>query len=212
MPSSEALTDEYLAQLLAKDAQDRTIKYSSYGLQTGLPKRPTSNAPKPNTRFLKNIIKETDNHNAALKAKEVADARARLRSINGHEARSGQQRRDEIRPRVPDSRSSKRRKLSKDEDDGGFAETGGTRRTMNNGEILPMTTPSNSKPAIRAYIVDTIAEGGIPKVFHQMQIEEDIRDQDTDLEKNPPPVPPPSPPTSLVIALALTLSTSTKIP
>lgn len=39
MPSSEALTDEYLAQLLAKDARDRTGKYSSHGLQIGLPKR-----------------------------------------------------------------------------------------------------------------------------------------------------------------------------
>ncbi|KAL8662477.1 MAG: hypothetical protein Q9168_008252 [Polycauliona sp. 1 TL-2023] len=85
MPSSEALTDEYLAQLLAKDAKDRTIKYSSYGLQATLPKRPTTNAPKPNTRFLKNIIKETDSHNAALRAKEVADARLRLRAINGNE-------------------------------------------------------------------------------------------------------------------------------
>ncbi|KAL8748506.1 MAG: hypothetical protein Q9199_008175, partial [Rusavskia elegans] len=83
MPSSEALTDDYVAQLLAKDAKDRTIKFSSYGLQAILPKRPTTNAPKPNTRFLKNIIKETDSHNAALRAKEIADARLRLRGING---------------------------------------------------------------------------------------------------------------------------------
>ncbi|KAI4266192.1 MAG: hypothetical protein LQ337_008870, partial [Flavoplaca oasis] len=79
MPSSEALTDDYVAQLLAKDAKDRTIKYSSFELQAILPKRPTTNAPKPNTRFLKNIIKETDSHNAALRAKEIADARIRLR-------------------------------------------------------------------------------------------------------------------------------------
>lgn len=43
--------------------------------------RATSNAPKPNTRFLKNIIKETDSHNAALRAKEVEESRARLRSL-----------------------------------------------------------------------------------------------------------------------------------
>ncbi|KAL8775977.1 MAG: hypothetical protein Q9213_008421 [Squamulea squamosa] len=84
MPFSETLTDDYVAQLLAKDAKDRSIKYSSYGLQAILPKRPTTNAPKPNTRFLKNIIKETDNHNAALRAKEIADARLRLRGINGN--------------------------------------------------------------------------------------------------------------------------------
>ncbi|KAL8931598.1 MAG: hypothetical protein Q9216_007144 [Gyalolechia sp. 2 TL-2023] len=38
MPSSEALTDEYLARLLAKDAEDRKSKYSNYGLQSFLPK------------------------------------------------------------------------------------------------------------------------------------------------------------------------------
>ncbi|KAL8953993.1 MAG: hypothetical protein Q9222_000203 [Ikaeria aurantiellina] len=90
MPSSEALTDEYLAQLLAKDAKDKTIKYSSYGLQSLLPRRPTTNAPKPNTRFLKNIIKETDSHNAALRAKEVADARVRLQGINGNNTAKAQ--------------------------------------------------------------------------------------------------------------------------
>ncbi|KAI4195912.1 MAG: hypothetical protein LQ350_006896 [Teloschistes chrysophthalmus] len=112
MPSSEALTDEYLARLLAKDAHDH--RFTSHGLQVGLPKRPISNAPKPNTRFLKNIIKETDNHNAALKAKEVADARVRLRGIDRHEARSEKNGRDDFRPERSDPRSHKRRKLSGD--------------------------------------------------------------------------------------------------
>ncbi|KAL9024105.1 MAG: hypothetical protein Q9196_006757, partial [Gyalolechia fulgens] len=117
MPSSEALTDEYLAQLLAKDAEDRTSKYSSHGLQSFLPKRPTTNAPKPNTRFLKNIIKETDSHNAALRAKEIADARARLRGINGPDARNAQQGRGGGRQEDLDGHSSKRRRLAKDEDE-----------------------------------------------------------------------------------------------
>ncbi|KAI4237224.1 MAG: hypothetical protein LQ349_002020 [Xanthoria aureola] len=112
MPSSEALTDEYVAQLLAKDAKDRTIKYSSYGLQAILPKRPTTNAPKPNTRFLKNIIKETDSHNAALRAKEIADARLRLRGINGNDPANLQRRhRGSNGPWDQDARSSKRRRL-----------------------------------------------------------------------------------------------------
>ncbi|KAI4110624.1 MAG: hypothetical protein LQ339_001200 [Xanthoria mediterranea] len=113
MPSSEALTDDYVAQLLAKDAKDRTIKYSSYGLQAILPKRPTTNAPKPNTRFLKNIIKETDSHNAALRAKEIADARLRLRGINGNvPAKDLQRGHRGSGPRdQEDARSTKRRRL-----------------------------------------------------------------------------------------------------
>ncbi|KAL9587237.1 MAG: hypothetical protein Q9212_000396 [Teloschistes hypoglaucus] len=90
------------------------VQFTSHGLQIGLPKRPISNAPKPNTRFLKNIIKETDNHNTALKAKEVADARVRLRGIDRHEARSEKNGRDDFRPERSDSRSRKRRKLSGD--------------------------------------------------------------------------------------------------
>ncbi|KAL8810070.1 MAG: hypothetical protein Q9223_007830, partial [Gallowayella weberi] len=96
MSSSEALTDEFVAQILARDAKDRSIKYSTGRTpaetileicSSDASARPTSNAPKPNTRFLKNIIKETDNHNAALRAKEVADARLRLRGINGSSSR-----------------------------------------------------------------------------------------------------------------------------
>ena len=49
--------------------------------------RPPANKPKPNTRFLRNIIKDTDSHNAALLAKEAAESRARLQSLAGNERR-----------------------------------------------------------------------------------------------------------------------------
>lgn len=129
MPSNDTLSDDYVASLLAKDAKDRTIKYSSLGLGALLPKRsalatprsesrpnycrPTTNAPKLNTRFLKNIIKETDNHNAALKAKEAQDARVRLRKL-GQNA----QREPERWGSEDGSRSSKRRRIEDEEDDG----------------------------------------------------------------------------------------------
>ncbi|KAL8772003.1 MAG: hypothetical protein Q9209_002668 [Squamulea sp. 1 TL-2023] len=147
MPSSEALTDEYVAQLIAKDARDRTIKYSSYGLQAILPKRPTTNAPKPNTRFLKNIIKETDSHNAALRAKEIADARLRLRGINGNGSQNGGHR--EERWRDEDGRSTKKRRLGWDEDE--------EHPDKDVEGITKITTlsPRWSAPAI----VDTIGDG-----------------------------------------------------
>lgn len=37
--------------------------------------------PKPNTRFLRHIIKDTDSHNKALLAKEAAESRARLGNL-----------------------------------------------------------------------------------------------------------------------------------
>ena len=49
--------------------------------------RPPANKPKPNTRFLRNIIKDTDSHNAALLAKEAADSKARLQELSGKSSR-----------------------------------------------------------------------------------------------------------------------------
>ena len=40
--------------------------------------RPPISKPKPNTRFLRNLVRETDSHNAALLARETADSKARL--------------------------------------------------------------------------------------------------------------------------------------
>ncbi|KAL5398930.1 hypothetical protein PMIN03_002760 [Paraphaeosphaeria minitans] len=39
-------------------------------------------APKPNTNFLRHIIRQTDSHNAALLAREAKDSRARLRQLD----------------------------------------------------------------------------------------------------------------------------------
>lgn len=39
--------------------------------------------PKPNTRFLQNLVKETTNHNQALLAREAAESRLRLERLQG---------------------------------------------------------------------------------------------------------------------------------
>ena len=104
MANDEMLTDDYVASLLAKDAKESSIKYSALGLEAFAPSkyetfnyclqftdvsRPPVSKPKPNTRFLRNIIKDTDNHNAALLAKEAAESRARLQSLANNEHREG---------------------------------------------------------------------------------------------------------------------------
>ncbi|KAL4781816.1 hypothetical protein BJX76DRAFT_334516 [Aspergillus varians] len=73
--------DDYVAQVLAKEARDSSMKYSVLGMEAYKPTRPTGSAPKPNTRFLRHIIKETDNHNSALKRKEEREARERMRQL-----------------------------------------------------------------------------------------------------------------------------------
>ncbi|KAH7386247.1 hypothetical protein BKA64DRAFT_138196 [Cadophora sp. MPI-SDFR-AT-0126] len=79
--ATDDLTDDYVASLLAKDAKESSIKYSSVGLEAFGRSKPPANKSKPNTRFLRNIIQDTDSHNAALLAKEAAESRARLQSL-----------------------------------------------------------------------------------------------------------------------------------
>lgn len=103
--STDLNDDDYVASLLAKDARDSSLRYSTLGLQALLPKRfdfssffnrkvaendsrPTNKAPKPNTTFLRNIIRETDNHNAALKKKDELEARMRARGTPLPDSRS----------------------------------------------------------------------------------------------------------------------------
>ncbi|KAH0607476.1 uncharacterized protein H6S33_002510 [Morchella sextelata] len=80
--NNEELSDDFVASLLSKEASEKNIKYSALGLQAFLPKRSATNAPKPNTRFLRNIVREADNHNAALLAREAEESKERLRQLH----------------------------------------------------------------------------------------------------------------------------------
>ncbi|KAJ4336148.1 hypothetical protein N0V87_005584 [Didymella glomerata] len=74
--------DEHVAKLLAQDAKKTTKTYSLVGLDAFNPKRLRAGAPKPNTNFLRQIIRQTDSHNAALLAKEAEESSSRLRQMN----------------------------------------------------------------------------------------------------------------------------------
>ncbi|KAI1610320.1 hypothetical protein EDD36DRAFT_322305 [Exophiala viscosa] len=113
--------DEYVAKLLAEDARKSSLKYATMGMSALVPKRPTGAAPKPNTRFLKALVRDADSHNAALKQKEEHEAKGRLRNIRksegSHESRRdhGRHHRDsEHRHERERGSDRKRRRLSTD--------------------------------------------------------------------------------------------------
>ncbi|GKT45952.1 uncharacterized protein ColSpa_06133 [Colletotrichum spaethianum] len=81
MSNDNLLTDEYVAELLAKEADDCSLKYSSMGMDAFRTDKKPANMPKPNTRFLRHIIKDTNTHNKNLLAKEAAESRARLKDL-----------------------------------------------------------------------------------------------------------------------------------
>ncbi|KAK0661548.1 60S ribosomal protein L37-A [Lasiodiplodia hormozganensis] len=120
MPTDE-LSDNYVAELLKKDAKASSARYASVGLQAYLPKRPTGQAPKPNTRFLRNILRDTDNHNAALLAKEAEESRARLKALReggqGSNERPHKSREVDRGNGDVMSRSSKRRRTEDSDDE-----------------------------------------------------------------------------------------------
>lgn len=71
------LTDEYVISRLQKEA-----------LSGKSSERRDKNAPKPNTRFLRNLVRDADSHNSALLAKEKAETRARLKGLEEGKKRS----------------------------------------------------------------------------------------------------------------------------
>ncbi|KAF2132200.1 hypothetical protein P153DRAFT_383087 [Dothidotthia symphoricarpi CBS 119687] len=79
--------DEYVANLLDQDAKSAKKKYELVGIDAFNPKRSKSGAPKPNTNFLRHIIRQTDSHNSALLAKEAEESHARLKRMNAQHER-----------------------------------------------------------------------------------------------------------------------------
>ncbi|KAL4912384.1 hypothetical protein BDW62DRAFT_194768 [Aspergillus aurantiobrunneus] len=111
-------SDDYVAQVLAKEALDSSKKYSALGMEAYMPTRPTGSAPKPNTRFLRHIIKETDNHNTALKRKEEREARERIRQLRDKAPSSAQDSSRDYRHRRShrsDDRESRREKEDRED-------------------------------------------------------------------------------------------------
>ncbi|EZF70600.1 hypothetical protein H105_07057 [Trichophyton soudanense CBS 452.61] len=102
--------DDYVAQLLAKDARDCSRRYSALGVY-GPSKRSINGAPKPNTRFLKHILRETDSHNENLKRKEEEEARQRMRTLLGERSKPSRSSRSDGR----DDREHKRRRVESPE-------------------------------------------------------------------------------------------------
>ena len=76
------IDDDHIVALLRRDAQAGRLG-SSFTAQ-----RRDKNAPKPNTRFLRNLVRDADSHNAALLAKEKAETRARLKGLDNGAKRS----------------------------------------------------------------------------------------------------------------------------
>ena len=107
---AEDLSDANLARLLAADARSASQKYSTQGLSALIGGR-SSPKVKPNTRFLKNLVKNADTHNDRLKRKEDAERQEKLRKFEEQDAeRMRSDRRD--KRGGEDGREKKRRKLS----------------------------------------------------------------------------------------------------
>ncbi|CUS08820.1 unnamed protein product, partial [Tuber aestivum] len=96
-------TDRYIAQLLERDAAEQSSRFSRVSRAC---------APKPNTRFLRNIVREVDSHNAALLAREQrrrSRSRSRTRSRSrSRSRRRRRRRREEEREDREDRHSSAR--------------------------------------------------------------------------------------------------------
>ncbi|KAI0487275.1 hypothetical protein F4859DRAFT_464336 [Xylaria cf. heliscus] len=110
-PSHEILTDDYVAELLANEANDCSLKYSAMGLDAFKSDKRPANQPKPNTRFLNNIIRDTNSHNRALLAKENAESQARLRDLEEADRRKRDEEERKARRSKPGPGDTRKRML-----------------------------------------------------------------------------------------------------
>lgn len=78
---------------------------------TGLPPRRPANQPKPNTRFLNNIIRNTNSHNRALQAKESAESKAKLRDLEDAEEKKRMEEERKLRKARPGPGDTRKRML-----------------------------------------------------------------------------------------------------
>ncbi|CAK1359042.1 hypothetical protein CB0940_05310 [Cercospora beticola] len=69
-----SLDDDYVVELLKRDA----AAISSGNATIGGRSRPRGQGVRPNARFLKNLVRDIDSHNTALKQKEEREARHRM--------------------------------------------------------------------------------------------------------------------------------------
>ncbi|KAM3422380.1 hypothetical protein BST61_g2737 [Cercospora zeina] len=69
MSNSTPIDDDYVAELLKRDAANIGSGNASLGGRS----RPRPEGVRPNARFLKNLVRDIDSHNTALKQKEEHD-------------------------------------------------------------------------------------------------------------------------------------------
>ena len=90
--------DGYVTSLLKNQAAKQAAAYSEIGFRAFL-KNAEKEGPvgKPNTRFLKNIVRDVDGYNAALARKEEKESRERLKELRRRDGESMPGNKDEYR-------------------------------------------------------------------------------------------------------------------
>ncbi|KAL9552889.1 hypothetical protein MBANPS3_003563 [Mucor bainieri] len=110
---SDEDVDKYVADLILKEAEEKRKKYNQVGVKAYQPDTPPSNKPKPNTRFLLNMVKATDSHNqAVIKANEENVAKLRQERLERE-----RKQREESRRKDDERRRSRHHRHHRDDDD-----------------------------------------------------------------------------------------------
>ncbi|KAI1771634.1 hypothetical protein F4818DRAFT_428457 [Hypoxylon cercidicola] len=111
MPPDDLLTDDYVTDFLVNEAKDCSLRYSSMGLDAFKSNKRPANQPKPNTRFLNNIIRNTNSHNRALHAKESAESKAKLRDLEDADEKKRMEEERKLRKAKPGPGDTRKRML-----------------------------------------------------------------------------------------------------
>ncbi|RPB01461.1 hypothetical protein L873DRAFT_1803676 [Choiromyces venosus 120613-1] len=174
-------TDDFVAHLLKKEAAEQSSRLSR--ASTG----PNPNAPKPNTRFLRNIVREVDSHNAALLAREKEKVRERERERSRERGRRDRKER-ERRDRRERERERSRSRLQRRHRHHGRSRHGSGSRTRRYRSRSKSPSRSRSRSRSRRH-----RHHRHHHHHHHRPKEEEPKQEEEDQEKEIGPPPPPRP-------------------
>ncbi|KAK9704496.1 hypothetical protein K7432_010156 [Basidiobolus ranarum] len=83
-PQEDPEFDAYVASLMARESRTRELNYQAFGVSAYKTATPSISKPKPNTRFLNALIRNTDGHNKALLRQDAEREREKRRHREGY--------------------------------------------------------------------------------------------------------------------------------
>ncbi|KAJ6157556.1 hypothetical protein N7470_005148 [Penicillium chermesinum] len=120
------MDDDEVAAMMAKEARESFERSSAEGTRAYVPRSgPARHAPKINARFFRNLVRDTDSHNASLRRKQEKEAEDHKRRLQEQSQRAPERTRQD--PRSDRDSRRRDRKIPSEDKSGGYRDSRGNK-------------------------------------------------------------------------------------